>query len=47
MLNVFKDPLPSAISILKARPLVIDLSAIIQSTFAVTKAMAFGEFPKM
>ena len=28
MLNVFKDPLPSAISILKARSLVIDLSAV-------------------
>ena len=28
MLNVFKDPLPSAISILKARSIVIDVSAI-------------------
>ena len=44
MLNVFKDPLPSAISTLKSRSVVIDFSAIIQSTSAVTKAMTFREF---
>ena len=44
MLNVFKDPLPSAISTLKARSVVIDFSVIIQSTSAVTKAMAFREY---